>query len=62
MMTKNAPSVIQMGREELATLLTSVNETLATDYFPKTIKKKSFGAIDLWKCRKQRRFSGTSIR
>jgi hypothetical protein len=61
MMTKKSPSVIQMGREELATLLTSVNETLATDYFPKTIKK-SFGAIDLWNCRKQRRFSGISIR
>lgn len=63
MMTKKAPSVIKMGREDLATLLTSVDETLATgQYVPLTKKKKSFGAIDMWNCRRQRKYTGISIR
>ena len=58
-----APSVIQMGREELANLLTSVNETVATDvaYF-NAEKRKPFNAIQLWNIRRKARYNGVVIR
>ncbi|HVF97468.1 MAG TPA: hypothetical protein VM871_09115 [Flavisolibacter sp.] len=64
MMTKNAPSVIQMGREELATLMASVNETVATDvaYLQSVPKPKNFGALQLWNIRKSARYQGLVIR
>lgn len=63
-MTTNAPSVIRMGREELATLLTSVNETVATDvaYLQSVPKPKQFGALQLWNIRKAARYQGVVIR
>ena len=62
MTTKNAPSVIRMDREDLANLLTSVNETLATDvaYFEE--KQKPFGAVQLWNIRRKARYNGLVIR
>ena len=63
MTTKKAPSVIQMDREELAKLLTSVNETLATDAAHLDVEeKKSFGAVQLWNIRRQARYNGLTIR
>lgn len=64
MTTKKAPSVIQMDREELAKLLTSVNETLATDAAHLKIeeKEKSFGALQLWNIRRKARYNGLTIR
>ena len=64
MMITKAPSVIQMGREELANLLTSVDETLATDLaFTKTTeKRKSFGTLQLWNIRRKARYNGVRIR
>lgn len=64
MMTKKAPSVIQMGREQLANLLTSVDETIATDvaYLHPTEKRKSFNVIQLWNIRRKARYNGVTIR
>lgn len=64
MKTTNAPSVIQMGREQLANLLTSVDETLATDvaYLNGAEKRKSFGALHLWNIRRKARYNGVVIR
>jgi len=64
MMTKNAPSLIRMDREELANLLTSVNETLATDvaYLQPAAKPKQFGALELWNIRRKARYNGLVIR
>jgi len=64
MMTKNAPSVIQMDSEELANLLTSVNETLATDvmYLQTAREPKQFGTLQLWNIRRKARYNGLVIR
>lgn len=64
MTTTKAPSVIQMGREQLANLLTPVNETLATDvaYFEAPEKRKPFGSLQLWNIRRQARYSGVVVR
>ena len=64
MKTTNAPSLIQMGREQLANLLTSVNETVATDvaYLQAAEKRKSFGALQLWNIRRKARYNGVVIR
>lgn len=64
MMTTNAPSVIRMGSDDLATLLTSVDETLATDvaYLQSVPKPKAFGTLQLWNIRKQARYNGVVIR
>ncbi len=64
MTTTQAPSVIQMGREQLANLLTAVNETVATDvaYFEGGQKRKSFNNIQLWNIRRKARYSGVVVR
>ena len=64
MTTKQAPSVIQMGREQLANLLTAVNETVATDvaYFEGAGQRKSFGTLQLWNIRRKARYTGVVIR
>lgn len=63
MITKT-PSVIQIDREDLANLLTPVNETLATDvaYLQNERKTKGFGALQLWDIRRKARYNGVVIR
>lgn len=65
MTTKQAPaSVIRMGRDELATLMTTVNETVATDvaYLQAAEKRKPFGPLQLWNIRRQARYNGVVVR
>lgn len=60
--TTKAPSVIQMGREELANLLTSVNETLATDVAFLETKSNNLNVTKLWDIRRKARYNGIVIR
>lgn len=62
--TTKAPSVIQMGREQLADLLTPVNETLATDvaHSGGAGERKPFNSIQLWNIRRKARYNGIVIR
>ncbi|HEX8314739.1 MAG TPA: hypothetical protein VF609_07100 [Flavisolibacter sp.] len=62
MQTTTVSTIVQI-EEEILRKFQAVNETLATDVFlskanPTT---KRFGVIDLWKCHKQRRYSGYRI-
>lgn len=60
MKTATANAIVQI--EESLKAFKPVDETLATQHFQSTIKRKSFGAIDLWNCRKQRRFTGIRVK
>ena len=65
MKTKVMPSiVIRIEEEELSALMSQVKETVATDITvpQSSLKRKKFGAVDLWKCRKMNRKNGTTIR
>ncbi|HEY0042740.1 MAG TPA: hypothetical protein VGB71_18825 [Flavisolibacter sp.] len=62
MKTTTVSTIVRI-EEDILQSFQPVNETLATDYFAtKTpVKTKQFGVIDLWKCHKQRRYSGVRI-
>lgn len=62
-MKTTAVSTIVQIEEEILRQFEPVKETLATHiYLPtKTANTKRFGVIDLWKCRKQVRYSGIRI-
>ena len=51
-----------MGKEQLANLLTAVNETVATDVAYLQEKPKSFGTVQLWNLRRKARYNGIVIR
>ncbi|MDB5206468.1 MAG: hypothetical protein JWR72_1543 [Flavisolibacter sp.] len=63
MKTANTPSIVQIEEKDLREFR-PVNETLALDYVfsQPSQNKKSFGAIDLWKCRNKSRMRGLKIR
>ena len=47
------PSIVQIEKKNLKELTTEVRETFATDLnLSKTIKRKKFGIVDLWKCQR----------
>jgi hypothetical protein len=62
MKTTTAPAIVRI-EEEILRKFQPVNETLATHIFQPAITKatKSFGAVDLWKCHKNRQYSGIKI-
>ena len=62
MKTTTVSTIVKI-EEEILQKFQPVNETLAMDiYLPKTTgTTKRFGVIDLWKCHKQRRFSGIKV-
>lgn len=64
MNTMKTPSIVQIEAERLSTLMTQVKETVARDVIVSNAspKKKTFGVVDLWKCRKMRRTNGIIIR
>jgi hypothetical protein len=63
MKTTTVPAIVQIEANDLREFR-PVNETLATNFhFPQPlINNKSFGVIDLWKCRRKRRMYGIKIR
>jgi hypothetical protein len=63
MKTMTGPSIVQIEAAELNEFK-AVNETLATHLVTKTssTSHKTFGVIDLWKCRKKRKLYGVKIR
>jgi len=62
MKTTRVSTIVRI-EEDLLQNFQPVNETLATGLFAiaKSVKPKQFGVIDLWKCHKQRRYSGVRI-
>lgn len=64
MTTKQAPGVVRLHGEELAKLLTSVNETLATDvaFLQPSTGRKTFSHVQLWNLRRNARYIGTAVR
>jgi hypothetical protein len=56
-------STIVTIEEEILRKFQPVNETLATNLFTAgtPAKTKQFGIVDLWKCNKQRRYSGVRV-
>ena len=64
MKTSSTTAIVQVKAEELKAY-SPVNETLAADlslYQFSSIPNKTFGSLDLWKCRKQKRLNGITIR
>ena len=59
MKTTTVSTIVQI-EEEILRKFQPVNETLATNIqLPQANpKQKRFGAVDLWKCHKQKRYSG----
>ena len=64
MKTKAALSFVHIKEAELRQLTTQVKEEIATGVnLSKTPqKKKKFGTVDLWNCRRMSRSSGLIIR
>jgi hypothetical protein len=64
MNTTKVPSIVQIEERELRQLLNQVEETVATNVpeFQKPSRKRKFGVVDLWHCRKQSRMQGLIIR
>ena len=64
MNTTKVPSIVQIEERELRQLLNQVEETVATNVpeFRKTPKKRKFGVVDMWHCRKQSRTQGLIVR
>ena len=48
-------AIVQMDRELLKNLVKEVKETVASDYPMPKNKKPTFGAIDMWKIRRNAR-------
>jgi hypothetical protein len=62
MKTGVMPSAVQIGEQELKTLLTEVKETLAKDYMLQKPGKRKFGINDIWKIRQNARSASEMIR
>ena len=64
MNTTKVPSIVQIEERELRQLLTQVDETVATNVpeFQESPKKRKFGVVDMWHCRKKSRTQGLIIR
>ena len=64
MKTTTVPSFVHIKEAELRTLMTQVKEELATDVAlsQTVLKKKKFGVVDLWNCRRMNRTSNVIIR
>ncbi len=64
MKTTTVPSFVHIKEAELRKLTTQVKEEVATDLIlSQTVgKKRKFGTIDLWKCRRMNRTSNIIIR
>ncbi|HUC82625.1 MAG TPA: hypothetical protein VMR70_17085 [Flavisolibacter sp.] len=62
MKTTTVSSIVKI-EEEILRNFQPVNETLATDVVlaKNNLPAKRFGVVDLWKCRKQNRYSGLRI-
>lgn len=62
MKTTTVSTIVQI-EEEILRKFQPVNETLATNIqLPQASQKqKHFGIVDLWKCYKQKRYSGFRI-
>ncbi len=54
MKTNVMPSIVKIEKDELSKLMTQVDEKLATNLIVKQspIKRKRFGVVDLWNCRR----------
>lgn len=61
MKTSTVGIVTPINKEELKELFKETKETLATDFISNNAEKSTFGAIDLWKIRKNTK-STTSLR
>ena len=64
MKTKAMPAFMQIEEAELRKLMTQVKEEVANDVTlsQTSLKKKKFGVIDLWNCRRLSRRNGIIIR
>ncbi len=56
------PSKVKMEYGLLQTLLTEVKETLATDIELPLKEPKKFGAVDLWKIRRNMKTAGAMFK
>jgi len=63
MKTMSRPSIVQMEEDHLRQLTKEVKETVAVDLLQSTkTKRKKFGVVDLWRCRKMCRTANIVIR
>lgn len=55
------PSIVQIEKEKLKSLVTEVKETVATNISlqTNTNKEKKFGIADLWNCQNMARTAGS---
>jgi hypothetical protein len=61
--TMSRPSIVQMEEDHLRQLTKEVKETVAVDLLQSSkAKRKKFGAVDLWRCRKMCRTANIVIR
>ena len=56
------PSIVRMEQELLEKLVVEVKETIATGIVMPNASMRSFGIVDMWNIRKQRRYTGSYLR